>query len=333
MRTKKITANMTEDKIQADLNRKANQRNRITSVLPFMGPIVVFVLFTALTRGKFVSGENLKLLLNQCYTMVIVVIGGAFLYSIGGLDMAIGTVMGISGMVMTLMMNSGIPILLSFLVGMILAIGLMSITACAKNYLHITPFIASLCIMNICQGIMLTVMVKHGVITFPYSRFLWMDTVPFRVLILAVLIIAGYILFNLTSFGKSLKAIGGNPTVAKISGIKVERVTWLAYVIMGIVLAIGAVFSLMRSGTADTAVGSGLNLNVMTAVVLGGFPLTGGANAKFSAPIIGALTVTCLTNGLALMGQTSYLGYAVKGILFLIVVGLTYEKSKGKLIS
>lgn len=71
----------------------------------------------------------------------------------------------------------------------------------------------------------------------------------------------------------------------------------------------------------------------MTAIVLGGFPLSGGANAKFHAPLVGALTVTVLTNGLGLLGYANAIGYAIKGLLFIIVVALTYEKSKGKLIS
>lgn len=333
MHSKLNTGNISEDKIQVELNRKANRKQKITAILPFMGLIVVILLFTILTSGQFISGSNLSLLLNQCYVMVVVIIGGAFLYSIGGLDMAIGTVMGISAMVMTLLLNSGVPILVSFVIGILLSIGLMSITACAKNFLGITPFIASMCVMNVCQGIMLAVTAKIGTITFPYSRFLWLDTIPARIILLAALLIVGYVLFNLTSYGKSLKAIGGNPTVARISGVRVELITWLAYATIGFTLAVGAIFSLMRAGVADTAIGSGFNLNVMTAIVLGGFPLTGGANAKFSAPVIGALTVTCLTNGLALLGQTSYTGYAVKGVLFLIVVGLTYEKSNGKLIS
>ena len=332
MSSKVNIMNASEDRIQAELNRKANRKKKISAVLPFMGLITVIVLFAILTGGRFVSAENLKLLLNQCYTMVIVIIGGAFLYSIGGLDMAIGTIMAFTAMVITLMMNAGISFALSFIVGILLSVGLMSITAFARNYLNIVPFIASMCVMNVCQGIMLTITAKNGVIHFPYSRIAMLDTVPFRVVFLIILLAAGYILFNLTDFGKSLKAIGGNPKVARISGIKVERMTWLAYAVMGIVLAIAAVYSLMRSGSADATSGSSLGLNVMTAIVLGGFPLTGGANAKFSAPIVGALTVTCLTNGLALLGQTSYMGYAIKGLLFLIVVGLTYEKSKGKLI-
>lgn len=323
----------SEDDIQLALNRKANQKERITLLLPFAGVVLLVVIFEILTRGQFLGMENLRLLVNQCFTMGVVVVGGAFLYAVGGLDMSIGSVMALSAMVMTLLFNAEVPLLLSFLAGTAVSISCMSVTAFVRNYLKVTPFIASMCVMNICQGVVLSVVADKGRIVFPYSRAAWVDATPTKIITLAVLIGVGYFLFNYTGFGKSLKAIGGNTTAARISGIRVERCIFLAYATIGFTLAVGGLFTVVRAGIADTAVGGGLNLNVMTAIVLGGFPLSGGANAKFHAPLVGALTVTVLTNGLGLLGYANAVGYAIKGLLFIIVVALTYEKSKGKLIS
>lgn len=333
LHTSPKAAVQTEDAIQQDLNRKALRKQRITTVLPFASVAALVIFFTISTGGRFISLDNLKLLLNQCFTMEIVVVGGAFLYAIGGLDMSIGAVMALSAMVITLLLNAGVSLVWSFLAGVVVAVAGMSITACAKNYLHITPFIASMSIMNVCNGLVLTVTAKNGIITFPFSQVSWLNGTGFKIIVLLVTIAIGYFLFNYTSFGKSLRAIGGNAKVAKISGIHVERSVLLAYVVIGITLAIGGLFTVVRAGSADTSVGSGLNLNIMTAIVLGGFPLSGGANAKFSAPLVGALLVSILTNGLGLMGYANAVGYAVKGILFIIVIAMTYEKSKGKLIN
>ena len=323
----------SEDDIQLALNRKANQKERITLLLPFAGVVALVIIFEALTKGQFLGMENLRLLVNQCFTMGVVVVGGAFLYAVGGLDMSIGSVMALSAMVMTLLFNAGVPLALSFLAGMAVSILCMSVTAFVRNYLKVTPFIASMCVMNICQGVVLSVVADKGRIVFPYSQAAWVDATSTKIITLIVLIGAGYFLFNYTGFGKSLKAIGGNTTAARISGIRVERCIFLAYAAIGFTLAVGGLFTVVRAGIADTAVGGGLNLNVMTAIVLGGFPLSGGANAKFHAPLVGALTVTILTNGLGLLGYANAVGYAIKGLLFIIVVALTYEKSKGKLIS
>ena len=95
---------------------------------------------------------------------------------------------------------------------------------------------------------------------------------------------------------------------------------------------IAGLFTVARAGVVDTSVGSSTNLNVMVGIVLGGFPLSGGANSRFSAPIIGTLMVTVLTNGLGMLGYASAIGYGIKGLLFIAVIALTYEKSKGKLV-
>lgn len=323
----------SEEEIQRELVKKADRKSKLTMVLPYAGLVLLVAFFTIATGGKFVGGENIVLLLNQCFNMVVVIVGGAFLYAIGGLDMAIGSVMGVSAMIMTLLFSNGVPLLFSFLVGLAASIACMSVTACAKNYLKVDPFVASMCVMNVCQGIVTTVIAKKGTLTFPFSKAPWLDASVTKVITLVLLIATGYVLFNKTAFGKSLKAIGGNPKVAKISGIKVERTVLLAYVAIAFTLTLGALFATVRAGVVDSGIGAGLNLNVMTAIVLGGFPLTGGANARFSAPIVGALTVTVLSNGLGMLGLANTLGYAIKGLMFLIVVAISYEKSKGKLIS
>lgn len=185
----------SEDDIQLALNRKANQKERITLLLPFAGVVLLVVIFEILTRGQFLGMENLRLLVNQCFTMGVVVVGGAFLYAVGGLDMSIGSVMALSAMVMTLLFNAGVPLLLSFLAGTAVSISCMSVTAFVRNYLKVTPFIASMCVMNICQGVVLSVVADKGRIVFPYSRAAWVDATPTKIITLAVLIGVGYFLF------------------------------------------------------------------------------------------------------------------------------------------
>lgn len=328
-----VSAASSEQSIEKELFRKAAQKEKIINFLPLAGLIGVIIIFTVITKGQFIGVANLASLINQCFIMVIVIIGGSFLYSIGGLDMSIGAVMALSAMVIAMLYNDGCPLVLAFLAGMIISIVCMCVTAFSRSYLHVEPFVASMCVMNFCQGIVMYIVTTYGRASFSIAAFPWLEYTATKIIVLLVLLAIGYVLFTYSTFGKSLRAVGGNPRVAKISGIHVERTTILAYIVMGIMIAIGALFTLSRGGVADTTVGGGMHLNVMTAIVLGGFPLEGGARAKFSSPIIGALLVTCLTNGLGILGQANFLGFAIKGVLFIAVIGLTYDKSKGKLIS
>lgn len=321
----------TEEGIQEKLNKDAHRKELVTALLPYAGIVVLIIVFTILTKGRFTSKNNLNLLLNQSFTMVIIIIGATFLYTLGAMDMSLGQVTGVSALVMTILYNKNVPLLICILAGMAVAIMFMCVTATAKNYLKINPFIASLCVSNICSGIVSAVSKKNKVI-FPYSKAPWLNNVGLKISVLIILVMVGYFLYNYTAFGKSLKAIGGSPMVSRISGIRVEYTTYLAYVVMGITIAICALFMVVRAGEVDPSFGSSTNLNVMVAIVLGGFPLHGGADAKFSTPIIGALMVIVLTNGLGMLGQATALGYGIKGLLFIIVIALTYDKSKGKLV-
>lgn len=325
----KISDAACEDSIQQNLNQQAVKKERIEMVLPFVGFVFLIVFFTFMTKGRFIGNENLQLLLKQCFTMVIVMAGAIFLYTMGSLDMAVGAVMSVSALVLSVLYLNNVPLLVSLLAGTLLSVFFMVIVAIAKNYLHIDPFIASLCVMNICTGIV-SMSAKKTRVVFPYSKATWLNEASTKIVVLVVVLAVGYILFNYTAFGKSLKAIGGNPKVARASGIRVNKVTILAYVVAGIAFGIASLFDVVRGGIADISVGGGMNLNVLVGLVLGGFPLQGGSRSRFSAPIIGALMITALTNGLALMGQANTLGYAIRGILLIVVVYLSYDKS-GKL--
>jgi len=319
--------------IQLTLDSIARRKNRIGMVLPYFGVVLLIVFFTALTNGKFLKGDNIELLLNQCFTTVIVVMGCAFLYAEGCLDMAVGSVMGISSMVLTLcLIELHLPLVVSFLIGAIVSVVFMSITALTKNILKVEPFVASMCVNYVCSGI-IQVRTAKGNMVFPFSSYAYLNEPLIKIMVIIILGAVCAILFNRTRIGKNLKIMGGSTTVARISGINLNLYNWLAYAICAITLAIAGLFSVIRVGQVDNAAGAGLSLNIITAVVLGGSPLTGGTKSRFLSPILGAIMVTLLTNGLSIMGYSNSIGYLLKGLIFLVVVGITYERSKGKLIA
>ena len=331
-RTVKIS-DLSQEEIQLVLDAKARRKQRITMVLPYVGIVLLLLFFSLFTDGKFFQIDNFKLLVSQCFTTTIVVMGCAFLYAEGCLDMAVGAVMAVSTLVLTRsILNLQLPIGIALLLAVVVSIFFMSITALTKNFLHVEAFVASMCILYLCSGIV-QISEADGTTYFPYSAYKYFDSPVIKTVTLIVLFGIGYVLFNYTRVGKSLKAIGGNSVVAKISGINLNWFNWIADTLCAVTLAIAGLFSVVRTGQVDSAAGSGLNLNVITAVVLGGSPLTGGTNSRFLSPVLGSLMVTILTNGLALMGYANAIGYFIKGVMFLVVVGLTYERSKGKLIS
>lgn len=306
-----------EDNIQLKLNKAAKRKNLITKVLPFTGLAFLILLFSLTTDGKFLDESNFSVLVNQCFTLVVISVGAAFVYASGSMDMSIGGVLAFSQLgAAMLIRHTNLPI---------------AVAALAHVLFRVPIFVASLCNMYIWTGIV-TLIVEKSDVYITYSESTYLNAIGVKLSVLALVILLGYVLFNYTRLGKDLKALGSNQSAAVLSGVRRGLLLWLSFVLLGACIGVAAFFMLLRNGLVNAASGTGVQLNVMVAIVLGGFPLAGGARAHLPAAIVGALMVTILTNGLILMGLNPEWGNFAKGVLFLAVVALTYDKSKGKLV-
>lgn len=192
-------------------------------------------------------------------------------------------------------------------------------------YLKVSPFITSLCIMYMCRGILNTVCAaqKYSIPVYMYEYDSW--TVKIAVLI-AVYVICWF-LFEKSGIGKANKAAGGNPLAAQQAGIHVNRTRMTAYIISGITVGIAGFILMLRAGSVSTSTGQGLEMNVITALVLGGVPLSGGSKVKIIGALIGSFSVILLRNGLIILGVNERVIEGIQGLVLLLLVFLTYEKN------
>lgn len=326
------TRKVDTDEIQLKLNQAARRKDIVTKVLPFTGLVFLLILFSLTTNGLFLDESNFAVLVNQCFTLVIIAVGAAFVYASGAMDMSVGGVLAFSQLGAALIIrDTNMPIVVAALACILMAVVCSSFSAIMHVLFRVPIFVATLCNMYICTGIV-TLMVEKSDVYITYSEFAYLNSTEIKLSVLVIVVALGYILFNYTRLGKDLKALGSNPSAAVLSGVRRGPVLLLSFVILGVCIGISAFFTLMRNGVVNAASGTGVQLNVMVAIVLGGFPLAGGARAHLPATIVGALMVTILTNGLVLIGLSPEWGNLAKGVLFLIVVALTYDKSKGKLV-
>ena len=326
--TKKVDA----EEIQLKLNQAAKRKDIITKVLPFTGLVFLVLLFSLTTDGKFLDESNFSVLVNQCFTLVTISVGAAFVYASGSMDMSIGGVLAFSQLGAAMIIrDTNLPIAAAALACVLMAALCSSFSAIVHVLFRVPIFVASLCNMYIWTGIV-TLIVEKSDVYITYSESSYLNAIGVKVPVLIFVILLGYVLFNYTRLGKDLKALGSNQSAAVLSGVRRGLRLWLSFVMLGICIGIAAFFTLLRNGLVNAASGTGVQLNVMVAIVLGGFPQAGGARARLPATIVGALMVTILTNGLILMGLNPEWGNFAKGLLFLVVVALTYDKSKGKLV-
>lgn len=313
--------------VQEILNRKARKKSLLTAVIPFTGLVFIFVFFSLVTQGKMLGSGNLTNLISHCFSVCIVAVGAAFVYAHGGLDFSIGASCGVAQLVAALIITeSGLPVWIAVFACILVAVVCATLVGATSAFLRVPVFVVSLCMRAICSGI-LTVGIAESDIAIDYMKFAGFNNEFLKLAVLIVIIGVGYYLFEYTSLGKSEKAIGGNVITAFQAGVKVKKSQITAYMLLGLCVGIAGFFQLTRSGNVTGSSGSGLEFDIMVAIVLGGFPMMGGSAARLRSVIIGALTITILSNGLVLWGLDYLLVNGVKGLLFLIIVAVSYDRT------
>lgn len=337
MEAKKISRTSDENvEIQKQLDQKARKKDLLQSIVPYVGLLFVLFALGIATKGNLFSSNNLANILNQSFVLIIVAVGAAFVYAHGGVDFTVGAAMGLSEFVIVvLILYTEVPLALTLLIGTCVTILTSLSVAVCSLYLKIPVFVGSLGIRMILMGVlnMVTTSSDNTQLNISYQKYKFIDNVGVKIVVLILIILIGYYLFEYTEIGKKLKITGGNRCVANESGVHVKKYVMLAYVLLGICVGIAGIFSLFRAAGVSNTSGSGTEFNLMTCIALGGFPLKGGQRAKIINAILGAVTVCILSNGLMLCNLDANVINGIKGLLFIIIVGLSYDRSSGKLIS
>jgi len=143
--------------------------------------------------------------------------------------------------------------------------------------------------------------------------------IPGQVMIWAAIVLLGWVLLNKTSFGRKLYAVGGNPRASRLAGIKTDRVLITAYIISGVLAALGGLVLGARSGNADNALGNGFELNAIAAVVIGGTSFAGGRGGLVGT-VGGVVMMTVLQNLLNILGAPAYAYQIAMGLVIIAAV-------------
>lgn len=314
------------------LINQAQRRDTIRNVLPFFGLFFTILLLTIATRGLLLSGQNLVNIINQCFTTALVAVGAAFVYAYGGMDFSLGPACGLAQIVFIgSFMRFDIPVWVGVILAISTCVIATMIVGAGSYLLHLQPFIVSLCVRSICTGLLEAGNNSMGgKIVVPMDTFGFFNDDLLKAIVLAVALIIGWFLFEKTKLGKEAKLIGGNRVTAWQSGIRPLHVIVLSHLFLGVMVGVAGCFMMARNGMITAGTGGGLEFNIMIAMALGGFPMEGGAAAKIRSVIIGVLTITFLTNGLTIAGvDNSYINIT-KGILFVVIVALSYDRTNVK---
>lgn len=309
--------------------KKADRGNLVKTLTPFLGIIIVFVLFSVSTGGKFIAISNLQLIVLQSVITIVGGIGTTFVMSHGNLDFSQGGTVALSAVAgyFASTVNPALVLPVCIMVGVLCS----SAVAVVHIVCRVPAFIVGLCIMFIGRGVAGAMFEKTSMIA-PAS-FMDLDNIQFFAIVLIVTFVVAYIIFDYTKVGKYNRAIGSNERAARLSGVPVNLYKYLAFLISGITLGLCAFLSMIRAGGVTGNTGSMFETDILIALVLGGMSISGGSSSKMRSIVIGAFILMMLGNGLILWGVDPNLINAVRGIVFLAAVVLTYDRSSNQMVS
>lgn len=269
----------------------------------------------------FASQVNLLNLVRQVSVIGIVALGEMLVILTGGIDLGVGSIVGFTGVIAAALQRDNAGLTLALLVPLLVGAltGLVVGVVVTKG--NIPSFVATLGVLAGLQGATL-VFTNAQPITGLKDDFRVLGTgylgaIPLPIVIYGGIIAAGAMLLGRTSLGRSIYAIGGNETAARLSGIRVDLVKTAVFIISGLCAALGSLILTARLNSGQPQSGQGYELDAIAAVVIGGTSLSGGRGTVFGT-LAGALLIGVLSNGLVLMNVSPYYQPMIKGA---IIVG------------
>ena len=291
----------------------------------------VLFIFMAIFAPNFLTTSNLINILRQVSISGICAVGMTFVMLTGGIDLSI--ILGVSGVLTAMMMLHGVHPVLASLISIVMGVVIGAFIGALIHYIEIPPMIATLGAQTSLRG--LAYLVTGGTPVFGFNESYsvigqgYVGFIPIPVIILVIVYAVGIFILSRTRFSRYVYGIGGNEEVARLSGIKVANVKIAVYAISGFCSALAGLVMLGRVNSGQPRAGESYEMDVITAVVLGGVSLTGGVG-KLSHVTIGVLIIGVLTNGMTMMALDDYWQRVVKGIILLFAVGFDHFVQKKK---
>jgi ribose transport system permease protein len=299
----------------------------IKRFLPFVSLVLLCVVIAAL-EPRFLSAGNLAGVARQTAVIMVIAMGMTVVMVSGGIDLSVGSVMALSGVVGAFAMVAGAPVLVGIAVAIAAGALCGLATGAAIASLRIPPFIVTLGAMGIYRGLTLLITDGKAVVGVP-SRFGYLaegnllGVVPVPMLIVVLVAFATHFLLTGTQPGRYCYAIGSNIEAARYAGIRVSRYQILFYALLGMLTGLAGSIESARLVTGQPTAGEGYELRVIAAVVIGGGSLSGGQGTVVGT-IIGALIMGVLANGANLLGISSFAQQVVIGAV--IVLAVTFDE-------
>lgn len=302
--------------------KKLLHHRYVAMAVPFIMLIAVSLLFGILTQGKFLTPKNLNSIFEQGLVVAVCAMGIAFIYTTGNIDMSVGAIITLSGIIGGQVFLATGSVLLLFVTAFSCAAVMQFLNGLISTALGLRTMVAAILMTQIYNAVSQQVL---GATTINiYKAVKGVASSNLRYVLFTGVFLIFIAIFHGTKIGRSLRFIGGNERCAKAVGMDKTVMIRISYIFAAVAVGMASIFSLIRTGNI-TATTNNIGSDIMLATVLGGMSIFGGHKSNVYSGVIGAFTVIVLSNGLLMLGVESSLIQGVKGIIFLAVVFLNSE--------
>ncbi|TVT44545.1 ABC transporter permease [Amycolatopsis rhizosphaerae] len=290
--------------------------------------LVVLVAFTATQNARFLSGQSIRDILLGTAILAVLAVGQTIVMITRNIDLSVGSVLGLSAFAVGSLMqgNQSLPVVLVLLAGL----GVGAVCGLLNGFLvrfgQVPALVVTLGTLYAYRGIsyfwaggkqITADELPRQFLRFGNSTLLGL---PWLVLIALIVLVAAAVVLRNYRAGRELYAIGSSPQAAELAGIKVGRNTIVAFLVSGALAGVAGVLFAARFGTIDAAAGTGYELNVVAAAVVGGVAVFGGSGTVWGAGL-GALLLTVIGSALAVLDINQFWQQAIVGALILLAIG------------
>lgn len=296
------------------------KRVNLNTMITFVPIIILFVIFGFFSQGKTVLPNNLLTIVDTAIPILIAGLGVIFVIAQGSLDLSIGSIVGLTGIVGCLMVQKfGVGALLPTMLALGALVGLVNGLIIGK--LKVSSFMTTLAMLIGLKG--LTNYLLGTTAIYVPSELSVINSYPIKIGVLIGLIVVMAYIFEFTKIGRYSKSIGENETAVKFVGIPVVKTKITVFVISGLMAGLCGFFTLIKLGGPTNSMGSFYEMQVMMAIFLGGVLVTGGTQTKIYKLIVGAFTIVVIQNGLIITMVPTEIASIIQGILLIVILFTT----------
>ena len=295
----------------------------INAINPLVFVIIALIIMLALLSDRFLAVTNQMNISRQVSVYLIIAIGQTFVISSRGIDLSVGSALGMVGCVLATMLDSDVPVPVAVVAAILLGAMIGAINGLIITKLRVNPLIATLGMLVTLRGATHLYMGSNVVTSMPPAvKFMgqgFVGPVPVAALIALAMVAVGWWLYYHTRFGRHACAIGSNESASELVGISVDRRKILIYAFQGVCVGVAAAVLIGRLNGASPSLGLNFELHIIAAVVLGGTPLYGGVGTMLGT-VLGIATIGIIENGMVLIGADFHVQRILIGVLLISAV-------------